>query len=223
MKVNHEIWEKTHADRQWGSYPPEDLVRFIAKRYGSISREERSSISVLDVGCGQGANTWFLAREGFAVTAVDISPSAIEKAKSYLKNERLEARFEVGDFGSLPYARESFDCIIDVESLYTGTSKDIAAAYAFLSSLLKPGGSFFTMSFSTACSNFGTGKKIEEHTFTDIPHGSPSTGIAHYFDRDELKSLFRSVNFKDIEINEKSVTRDNGNERVVQWIAHGIK
>jgi 2-polyprenyl-3-methyl-5-hydroxy-6-metoxy-1,4-benzoquinol methylase len=222
-KVNRDTWEEVHATRRWGAYPPEDVVRFVATAYKSLSKEERKPIRVLDVGCGQGAVTWFLAREGFDATGIDFSPSAIEKARAYVESNKLEASFAVEDFTKLSFEAESFDCILDIESIYTNTSADIKKIYADLYRLLKPGGVFFTMSFSTACSNFGTGVRLEEHTFTDIPSGSPHTGVAHYFDRLELKGLLTETGFKEIEINSKEVTRQNGREVISQWIVYGKK
>ena len=36
----------------------------------------------IDLGCGEGDRTIFLAKHGFQVTAVDFSPAAIAKAKA---------------------------------------------------------------------------------------------------------------------------------------------
>ncbi len=223
MTDNIKTWEDVHAARVWGAYPPEDLVRFVARQYGARSKEERRAVTFLDLGCGQGASTWFLAREGFEVTAIDASNSAVQKTRERMQAEGLAARIEAADFRRLEFPPESFDCIIDIESIYTNTAQDINALYQTVYRLLKPGGMFFTMSFSTKCSNFGTGIKVEEGTYIDIPAGSPKTGMAHYFERNELKALLQATGFKDIEINEKSVTDNGGKELVSQWIAYGKK
>lgn len=219
--TNQSLWETVHASRKWGAYPPEEIVRFIAHRYVSLPKEARKSIRILDLGCGQGAVTWFLAREGFSVTGIDAAPSAIQKAQEYLSKNNLQATFVVGDLRQLPFPDGTFDCVLDIESIYTNQAADIARAYEEVHRVLRKGGAFFTMSFSTACSNFGTGKKLEEHTFTHIPHGSPHTGVAHYFDRTELLNLLEKNRFSDIVIDEKSITQGGGKEKIVQWIAYG--
>ena len=58
-------WEDIFRNRQWGRYPPEELVRFTARRY--FQALDRKAVSMLEIGCGAGANIWFLAREGFDV------------------------------------------------------------------------------------------------------------------------------------------------------------
>lgn len=211
-----------HASREWGKYPPEDLVRFVMGRWGSLSKEERKKITVLDLGCGQGASAWFLAREGFTVTGVDFASSAVEKARAYLSAEGLEAELTVADFRALPFPKGSFNLVVDIESVYANTREDIKKIYRNAYLLLKDGGAFFTMCFSTECSNFGVGRKIEEGTYADIPEGSPRTGLAHYFEKAELEALFKRAGFREVKIDKKDVTRSAGSEKMSQFIAYGI-
>ena len=57
------IWEKIHSTQAWGAYPSEHVIRFVTRNY--YSAENRRAIKILDFGCGQGAHTWYLSREGF--------------------------------------------------------------------------------------------------------------------------------------------------------------
>lgn len=77
-KTFDNIWEEVHNGREWGKYPSEDIIRFIARNY---YKKDRKNIKILDIGCGQGANTWYLANEKFNVYGFDGSESAIIKAK----------------------------------------------------------------------------------------------------------------------------------------------
>src|ERR1035441_2780479 len=92
-------WEKVFRSRDWGKYPPEELVRFVARTYYSVP--DRKSIRLLEIGCGTGANVWFMAREGFTVSGIDGSVTAIEKARQRITAERLQAHFEVGEVATL--------------------------------------------------------------------------------------------------------------------------
>lgn len=67
MKSFSEEWEKIHSTQEWGRYPSETVIRFIARNY---YKTEREKIKILDFGCGAGAHTWYLAREGFDVYAL---------------------------------------------------------------------------------------------------------------------------------------------------------
>lgn len=68
---------------------------------------------VLDVGCGAGDNSLFLARHGFAVTAVDVSPTAIAmaRAKSAAAGQALD--LHVLDAVALAQLGQRFDTIVD--------------------------------------------------------------------------------------------------------------
>ena len=52
---------------------------------------------VLDLACGVGRHSVPLAKRGYEVTGVDISPLFIEKAREYAASEGVDARFEVGE------------------------------------------------------------------------------------------------------------------------------
>ena len=66
--INNE-WEEIFKTQGWGKYPPEELIRFIARKYSH--EPNRKSIKILEIGCGPGANIWYLAREGFTVYGID--------------------------------------------------------------------------------------------------------------------------------------------------------
>ncbi|MEZ4322325.1 MAG: class I SAM-dependent methyltransferase [Myxococcota bacterium] len=63
----------------------------------------------LEIGCGTGTNALWLADAGFAVTAIDIAPTAIEMARA--KGDG--ARFEVCDFLRQPVTGGPFDFVFD--------------------------------------------------------------------------------------------------------------
>jgi cyclopropane fatty-acyl-phospholipid synthase-like methyltransferase len=68
--------------------------------------------SVLDIGCGHGAGAAWLAEKGFKVTAVDISPAAIERsAKMYAAVPGLE--FRVVDACEPGALDGQFDVLLD--------------------------------------------------------------------------------------------------------------
>ena len=104
----HEAWEKIHSSREWGGYPSEHVIRFIARNYYN---KKRAEVKILDFGCGSGANTWFLAREGFDTYAFDISESAINNLNNRMEKEGLSVNSLVSDGLALPYEDEMFDAI----------------------------------------------------------------------------------------------------------------
>jgi SAM-dependent methyltransferase len=67
--------------------------------------------SVLDVGCGAGVDLARFARGGAEVTGVDVSPSAIELARTNFEQQGLRGRFEAADGEHLPFPGDRFDLV----------------------------------------------------------------------------------------------------------------
>jgi len=134
------VWEQVFTGQEWGKYPPEDLIRFIARNFYNV--ENRKEIKILEVGCGPGANLWFLAREGFKIFGIDGSQAAITYAENRLNTECPNWRGEltVGDFSILPYPDNYFDAVVDIEAVYCNpyaTSKQI---YSEMARVVRGGG-----------------------------------------------------------------------------------
>jgi ubiquinone/menaquinone biosynthesis C-methylase UbiE len=68
----------------------------------------------LDICCGAGTNTIYLATKGFEVTGIDISPTAIEIAKKKAEQEKVKIDFMVQDFLNLPFGNDEFDFVFDM-------------------------------------------------------------------------------------------------------------
>ncbi len=71
------------------------------------------NLKALDLGCGTGTTAFTLAKLGFNVSGVDISPTAIEMAKDLAVQQDLNIQFEVGDILNLEKMNEKFDLIYD--------------------------------------------------------------------------------------------------------------
>jgi len=92
----------------------------------------------LDVGCGEGADAIWLARQGWAVTAVDISDVAIGRGRQAGRSAQVDVEWLVADVLEQPPARGAFDL---VSLQYPALPK--AAGEASLLALLaavRPGG-----------------------------------------------------------------------------------
>lgn len=203
------VWDEIHANKEWGKYPEIDVVRFVARNY---YKKDRKNIKILDFGCGAGANTWYLAREGFDVYAFDGSIHAVEKAKQYLSKENLHAEFQVSDALEIDYENNYFDCIIDSAVVCANTSKNIHLMYEKIYDLLKEGGKLLTTSlFTPNTTGCGTGIKLEDNTYQDITEGSlAGIGTVHFFEKDEVYGILDKIGFKNIVV-DKITRTDNGN------------
>ena len=139
----NEKWEETHASKEWGRYPNESLIRWAQKYYGMIPGKHRNQIKFLDMGCGQGASTWYLAREGYQVVAADGSKSALTKLFHRLADEDLIVEITYGDISKIQYPDQFFDAVVDVVSICHNLNYlDI---YNEAARLIKRGGRLFSM------------------------------------------------------------------------------
>lgn len=213
------IWETIHSKEEWGKYPSEPVIRFIARNYYKL---DRSSVKILDFGCGAGSNTWYLAREGFDTYAFDGSRSAIGKVKDRFAREGLKADLKVCDALELEYQNEFFDCIIDNATIYANKFNNIKMMYQEVYDKLKVAGKIFTVMFSKNTTGYGTGKEIELGTFLNVSCGNlQGRGIVHFFDREEIASLLFEVGFNGIETDLLRYT-DRGNV-VEQYLVSACK
>ena len=69
--------------------------------------------SILDLGCGEGGNSIFLAERGFKVTLVDISKTAIKKIKNELNKRNIKAEIICKDLNNF-HINKNFDVIISL-------------------------------------------------------------------------------------------------------------
>jgi 2-polyprenyl-3-methyl-5-hydroxy-6-metoxy-1,4-benzoquinol methylase len=69
-----------------------------------VQRGVTSGARILDAGCGTGRYTLELARSGYIVTGLDVSPQLIEEAQRRASHMSLPVSFAVGDILSLPAA-----------------------------------------------------------------------------------------------------------------------
>jgi ubiquinone/menaquinone biosynthesis C-methylase UbiE len=94
---------------------------------------------VLELGCGQDSNAFFMAREGAAgVTGIDISSVAIDQAEQRAVRERITGTtFRVMDAEVLDFPDDTFDLICGVAILH---HLDLSKTLSEIARTLKPGG-----------------------------------------------------------------------------------
>jgi SAM-dependent methyltransferase len=101
-------------------------------------------MKVLDVACGTGVVAITAARLGAVVTALDLTPELLERAKQNASLARVQVEWHEGDVESLPFGDGQFDAVVSQFGHIFAPRPEVAVAEMLR--VLKPGG---TIAFST--------------------------------------------------------------------------
>jgi SAM-dependent methyltransferase len=139
---NKAAWRNTYSKT-----PYRDLPWFSPKPYPWVEeavRERwwRPGTRVLDIGCGAGTNSLFLARSGFEVSGIDVANGAIEAARGRAAQAKLHIDLRVADALILPYPDRYFGGAIDIGCFHTLPVGTRAAYAKEVARVLRPKRSF---------------------------------------------------------------------------------
>ena len=82
----------------------------------------------LELGCGTGTNSVWLAQQGFEVTAIDVAPLAVERAEERAHAAGVRVHFVVGDVLNLPDLNGRFAFFFD-RGCYHAVRRDAPEQY----------------------------------------------------------------------------------------------
>jgi 2-polyprenyl-3-methyl-5-hydroxy-6-metoxy-1,4-benzoquinol methylase len=107
----------SQCDLLWGEHPASNVVK-ASKYFDTCSTKK-----ALDLGCGEGKNSIYLASQGFEVKSVDISEIAIKKAKRHWAFQ-YEIDWKVGDIRLFKHQLNYFHVVLLTGPLHCFTSED---------------------------------------------------------------------------------------------------
>jgi tellurite methyltransferase len=100
------FWEQTYRDKNVSTFSKGPTVDL--EKYSYIIPNQSL---VLDVGCGEGRNSIFLAMQNHIVEAFDLSEAGIEKAKLIAQNMNLNINFWSQDLQNFKFTKK-YDVIL---------------------------------------------------------------------------------------------------------------
>jgi SAM-dependent methyltransferase len=105
MSDMRSLWDARYEAKGalWGAEPNQFLAEIA---------EVLEPGTALDLGCGQGRNSLWLASRGFEVTALDLSSVAIEQAKAVAAELDLDASFESVDLTTWDPVGRVWDLVV---------------------------------------------------------------------------------------------------------------
>jgi SAM-dependent methyltransferase len=131
--------------------------------------------AVLDIGCGLGDNAIYLAQQGFSVTGLDISPTALSTAERRAKDAGVKVKFAVTDSTKLEGYTEAFDTIVDSGMFHCLDDDDGKRSYAAAAHrATKPGATLLLSCFSDANPSEDDWPRpaVSEQTLRDVLGGA---------------------------------------------------
>jgi len=200
------IWEEKYSTGHAERYPWDCIVTFVYRYYPR--EKQKKDVRILEVGCGAGSNLWFAAREGFDVSGIDGSHSAIEYAKERFKKEALDGDLRVGDFTSLPFTDNSFDLVIDRGALTCAGLTACQKAVSEIWRVLKKGGYFHANPYSQKSTSYLAGQHSDDGLTINIKGGS-LTGVGQvcFYSRSDLENMlgsnFAPISIKHVQVEEE--------------------
>ncbi len=167
---------------------------------------DKTNVSILDIGCGDGRDANFFAEQGLHVTAIDFSEEAIERVKKL--NPAIDAR--VMDTTNMDFPDASFDAVYAHLSLHYFDDATTAAIFANIHRMLKPGGLFFVKCKSTKDAYYGEGEKVGEHMYV-------RSNMRHFFTPEYMQKQL--ADFTVLTLDETSAEYDGKTSAFVEAVA----
>jgi SAM-dependent methyltransferase len=180
----HGAWEEHYAAKPqvWSGHVNAQLADTAAELNGTRA---------LDLGCGEGADAIWLAERGWRVVAVDVSATALGRARSAAESRGLADRidFQQHDLTS-SFPGGSFD-LVSAQFLHSMVEMDRPALLGRAAAAVAPGGTLLIVDHAAAPP---WASKIHHHEFPTAE--SVLTGLAldgAHWQRIRVESVERSA------------------------------
>ena len=115
----------------WGT-GPSSLARDVARRLGPRAR-------VLDLGCGEGRDSVFLAERGHSVVGLELSIDGLRKAARLAADRGVRVTWVCAALPAVPLSGP-FDLVFSCGSIHYVASADRPRLFQELGALTRPGG-----------------------------------------------------------------------------------
>ncbi|MBM4074467.1 MAG: class I SAM-dependent methyltransferase [Planctomycetes bacterium] len=191
-----DAWNGWNAERA-PRYPHQKVVQFVFRNFDEPRRRHSSA---LDLGCGSGANSAFLAENGFSVVSTDLSDVGVARTRQLFRDRGLEGLQLVQRLDETDLGNAKLDLIISVGVFDCVTPDVVRRTLERLTQYLAPG-----------CLGFFLFAHSRDFRITGrVPL------LEHGYSRAEVDSLFRT--FPEFEVDEYISTYQSNQIVQHEWI-----
>ena len=157
-------------DEAYKNTPPWDTGRPQPEIVRLVNMGEIKG-TVLNVGCGSGENSLYLAEKGYRVIGIDSAPTAIAKAMLKAADRNLKVTFFAFDALHLGCLGTTFDTAIDSGLFHTFSDNARPLFVSSLGEVLRPGGTYHMLCFSELENGSSGPRRVTQeeirHSFRD--------------------------------------------------------
>jgi len=123
--TEHINWNDRYRDGDlpWDTGQPSSELQRV------FSQNTIQPCRALELGCGTGTNSVWLAQQGFEVTGIDLAPLAVERAEQRARAAGVKVHFVVADVLQLPDLDGPFAFFFD-RGCYHAVRRDAPEQYA---------------------------------------------------------------------------------------------
>ena len=177
-------WEETYKTRPdfFGAEPSAFGVR------AASAFDQHGLHTILELGCGQGRDTWMLLQRGFEVTALDYSESGVRQLGERTKAFRLEKRLVLRTHDArqrLPFPDESFDgCFSHMFFTMELIEKEIERIFSEVLRVLRPNGLHIYSVRNERDPHFRKGTHVAEDMWKN-----PMGFVVHFFSAEKVRTF----------------------------------
>jgi cyclopropane fatty-acyl-phospholipid synthase-like methyltransferase len=150
----------------YANTPPWDIGR-PQKEIVHLVKANEIQGSVLDVGCGTGEHSLYLADLDHEVWGVDSAPAAIDKAIAKAQERGLEVNFLLHNAIQLKSLGRTFDTVIDCGLFHTFSDEERPVFTKNLTTVLSPGGTYHMLCFSERETSPGGPRRVSQAEIRD--------------------------------------------------------
>ena len=145
-----ERWNARFADETYlfGTGPNAFLASHVA-----LLRPGMSALSVAD---GEGRNSVWLARQGLSVTAFDLSPVGVEKARRLARDAAVAVDYRIADVNEWDWDARTFDVVAAI-FIQFASPDERARIFAGIHRAVAPGGLVILQGYTPRQLVYGTG------------------------------------------------------------------